>query len=628
MVEVPALMTLPGVDIMAAGQWDLSTGPTTFTPQDMADAVEAAQCPAIGDPVIKLGHNDPRFNGDGEPALGHVTNMSLAAEGNKIRGDLSGLPGWLGAVMSSAYPQRSIEGAYYVQCSIGHTHPFVITGLALLGVSAPGIGVLNSVEDVAALYGVSAARAPLAARSTWTVHATAGGEPMPAAPAAAGVTTEDVRRSYYMAAPLSYWITEMQMDPPQLIVCDDATDKVYRVPFKIAGGAVTFSDPVEVEVEYMDVAASRRTGQVLVWASAGESRRGMEVEAAWSASTQVSNMGDDPSQSAINHMFALPAGTKSDSKLPHHTADASTHAVDGPDLEGCQAAIAAINGSRGGLSGVSAADLKKAYNHLAAHVRSLGGEPADYSGPAASAADTQAAPAHGPMNGTHAHPHGAYGSQGGDATHDHSHAHAGDGSHDHAHASAGQQTGRGPEVDFTTDQEAQIRASLGLKDDDELTAELIARWVTEQAAAVSAAKGDGESKASGDGESGDGQSPEAVAASHRLPPGIVALDKEQYERMQAQLQQGVKARSRQLEDDRERALDAAVRAGKFSAARIDHWRRVWNSDPEGTAMVLAGLTPGVVPTRDIGQPGEEPDVLDTEYESLFPKSYRRQALRD
>jgi len=44
--------------------------------------------------------------------------------------------------------------------------------------------------------------------------------------------------------------------------------------------------------------------------------------------------------------------------------------------------------------------------------------------------------AHGAYNGDHAHAHPAYGSQGGDAQHDHMHSHAGDDSHDHQHGSA------------------------------------------------------------------------------------------------------------------------------------------------------------------------------------------------
>lgn len=61
---------------------------------------------------------------------------------------------------------------------------------------------------------------------------------------------------------------------------------------------------------------------------------------------------------------------------------------------------------------------------------------------------TAAAVPHGPMSGTHSHAHPAYGSQGGDATHDHDHSHDGDAGHGHGHGdgtgnSAGPVTGSG-----------------------------------------------------------------------------------------------------------------------------------------------------------------------------------------
>lgn len=43
-----ARITLPGVDLMAAGTWNLSIGQQTFSRADMANAIEAAKCPAVG----------------------------------------------------------------------------------------------------------------------------------------------------------------------------------------------------------------------------------------------------------------------------------------------------------------------------------------------------------------------------------------------------------------------------------------------------------------------------------------------------------------------------------------------------------------------------------------------------
>jgi hypothetical protein len=262
---IPQLVTRPNVEIVAAGTWALSSGEATFTPGDLAAAVQASQCPAIGSPVLKLGHVDPRF--DGEPAVGRVTNLALTSSGNKITGDLAGMPAWLDVALASAYPNRSIEGYYNFACSVGHVHPFVITGLALLGVTPPGVGVLSSLADVAALYGVAAADG--GSGRPWK---TSGGPlrnqarsiPIRGAAAvmAAGVSVEDVRRAYYdnPAVPMSYWITEIQLAPsPQLIVTDEATAAMYRVPVAINGSDISFGDPVQVQVEYQDAPAPAKT---------------------------------------------------------------------------------------------------------------------------------------------------------------------------------------------------------------------------------------------------------------------------------------------------------------------------------------------------------------------------------
>src|SRR5262249_52280185 len=160
-------------------------------------AVTALDCPAIRQPVLKLGHVDPRF--DGEPAVGWVDNMAVNAAGT-LMGDYTGMPAWLGEVIASAYPDRSIEGAYEFACQLGHVHPFVVTAVALLGVTPPGIGTLESLQDVAALYGVAASDPH---RGRMVVVPIAGGDhlPHPTGTVRAAVSAEDIRRAFY-ASPL------------------------------------------------------------------------------------------------------------------------------------------------------------------------------------------------------------------------------------------------------------------------------------------------------------------------------------------------------------------------------------------------------------------------------------------
>ncbi len=86
---------------------------------------------------------------------------------------------------------------------------------------------------------------------------------------AAAATVEDVRRAYYDQAdvPMTYWITELQMSPPQLIVCDEASANIYRVPVTINGSDITFGTPVPVEREYTDMPAAAKTAAAARWGS-------------------------------------------------------------------------------------------------------------------------------------------------------------------------------------------------------------------------------------------------------------------------------------------------------------------------------------------------------------------------
>lgn len=183
------LRTLHGIEMAAVGTWKAATGETTFTVEDFADAVAALDCPAVRNPVIKLGHQEPDSDSgirwDGEPALGWVANMRF--DGQKLIGDFTGMPAWLAdadeqglSVLAAAYPDRSIEIWRPFVCQIGHTHSSVITAISLLGVAPPGVGVLKSMQDVYAAF-TTDAPAPIKAatgskRVEAFVHLAADGE--------------------------------------------------------------------------------------------------------------------------------------------------------------------------------------------------------------------------------------------------------------------------------------------------------------------------------------------------------------------------------------------------------------------------------------------------------------------
>lgn len=147
----------PGVELIRTGSWAASTGSWDPTREDILAAVEAQKCPAIRNPIVKLGHTDQRFVGDGEPAMGWFENLRAGDGGHTLIADQVTLP-WLNRVQAAAYPDRSIEGNYNHRCSLGHTHKFVITAVALLGVTPPAVSTLKSLQDLPGLLGVAAAQ--------------------------------------------------------------------------------------------------------------------------------------------------------------------------------------------------------------------------------------------------------------------------------------------------------------------------------------------------------------------------------------------------------------------------------------------------------------------------------------
>lgn len=283
MVTMPALGGWPNVEIAQTGQWDISTGRVTLTADDFANAIAAMECTAIRKPILKLGHQEAMPSGvtkkrtDGEPAIGYIDNMATADEGHTIVGDYTGMPGWLAAITPSAYPDRSMEASWDFKCQLGHVHPFVITAVSLLGVTPPGIGTLDSLADVANLYGIIAS-VPVSAG--FSVSIQAKGETMPSpqpTQVAAGVTTEDVRRAYYdSGVAYTTWIKEMSLDPLQLITVDEATGEYARVPITIGEDGATFGDAIPVAIEYVDAPATAAASR-MVYASKDESRQGFKA---------------------------------------------------------------------------------------------------------------------------------------------------------------------------------------------------------------------------------------------------------------------------------------------------------------------------------------------------------------
>ena len=156
---ISELVTVPNVPMISTGiDYPTSTGLLTFTEQHLSDLVTSQDDPAIHAPRTKIGHTDPRFNAsetpegvklDGEPSLGSWQNLRLGDNGQTVYGDIVGVPKWFAAIVSTAYPSRSVEGNFDVETVTGHKWSLVVDAVAMLGVIGPGVTTL---DDLPLLY--------------------------------------------------------------------------------------------------------------------------------------------------------------------------------------------------------------------------------------------------------------------------------------------------------------------------------------------------------------------------------------------------------------------------------------------------------------------------------------------
>jgi hypothetical protein len=268
---------IEGVELVETGTWPASTGPFTCTSDHISSSIAALGCPAVRRPVLKAGHDGQ--HGVGEPALGWCDNLRSSNAGQTLVCDFRGMPAWLthvdddgNSVMTSAYPDRSIEGEKNYRCTLGHTHPFVVHAVALLGVERPAGGTLESLQE---LYGLVQATTATSGGEVVAFTTTRREAQVPQH-ISASATDDDVFRAYYDGPGSSWdlWIRELYIDPMELIVDNDATNEVWRVPYMLdAAGMVTFGDPQVVKITYV-AARAASTPALTAFATRTESRPG------------------------------------------------------------------------------------------------------------------------------------------------------------------------------------------------------------------------------------------------------------------------------------------------------------------------------------------------------------------
>lgn len=269
--------TIEGVELATVGMdWPASAGDGTFTFENLADAVTAANDdPHIQVPRGKLGHTSDvngelrvispfEAIGDAEPSFGLYTNLRLTNDGAAIRADWTEIPVWLADAAPSAYPSRSVEAsreltvARDVVTEGGKRYSMVITAVSCLGTFLPAVTDLEDLqrvlEDGFETVAVAAARTPEEGR-------------MPE-DTTASVEIGTIRQRFNFewtvendAEPDTYWwwCRDVLIDPHE-VIADDDEGNLWAVPFTTDGkDTVTFGEPEKRRIEYVPVNATATT---------------------------------------------------------------------------------------------------------------------------------------------------------------------------------------------------------------------------------------------------------------------------------------------------------------------------------------------------------------------------------
>jgi hypothetical protein len=315
MATAPSLVTVPNVPILEAGvEYQLSTGPTTFTPQNLEDAVSAAlEDPSIPSPRLKLGHIDPRFNGpeyDATPSFGSARNLRMNDNHTVVYADYVGVPKWLADILPAAFPSRSVEGFWEVESFAGKEWSFVLSACSLLGVQWPGI---TQLEDLPQMYGDTIPDA-VEVDPDLVAASQPGGDPTKfrRRKVEASADLDKVRRAFYSEYVPSadngarwWWIRQVLTDPNQLVCEDDESGDLYLIPFESdEEGVISFGEAESVRIDYVPNEAKKAAASHVAAALAAGRKVLASYDSRAESSPDVTGGGMDPK--VIRERLGLP----------------------------------------------------------------------------------------------------------------------------------------------------------------------------------------------------------------------------------------------------------------------------------------------------------------------------------
>lgn len=168
-------------------------------------------------------------------------------------------------------------------------------------------------------------------------------------------------------------------------------------------------------------------------------------------------------------------------------------------------------------------------------------------------------------------------------------------------------TNEGGTMDDATRRALATRVGL---DPETATEDEINTRIDEMRGAAEAGGGDGgeggeggEDGNGGAGDGGDGGEDPALEAGNGNNGGVVQIDAERLARIEAGAAKAERLEREAIQREDEAILTAAIKAGKFSPARREHYGRLLASDREGAKQLIDSLEGGLVPMDERGSAG-------------------------
>lgn len=100
----------------------------------------------------------------------------------------------------------------------------------------------------------------------------------------------------------------------------------------------------------------------------------------------------------------------------------------------------------------------------------------------------------------------------------------------------------------------------------------------------------------------------AASTTAQIPEGMALVDSTLLEELKTGAAAGQTAQTTLASQERDRVIDQALKDGKIAATSRERFVEAWDKDQVSTTAILDALTPGVVPTSEVGHENE-PNAL-------------------